>query len=108
MPKFTDFFKDRNDINEKTVIGFISFMIMFLFAMVDLVCAIIGKPIELHEYIFNSFLMLTLGVFGISSVDKYINKRHSDSDIHDFDDNRFNPPNSADDFNPTDQDDPNR
>lgn len=110
MTKFTDFFKDRNDINEKTVIGFISFIIMFVFAMVDLVSGMLGKELVIHEYIFNSFLMLTLGVFGISSVDKYINKRHSGSDRHYRDDDsssEFSPPDTADDFNP-DEDLPRR
>ena len=83
MAKFSEFFKDRNDINEKTVIGFISFVIMFLFAMVDIVCGALGKEVVFHEYIYQSFLVLTLGVFGISSVDKYINKRHSHSDRDD-------------------------
>lgn len=90
MTKFTDFFKDRNDINEKTVIGFISFMIMFVFAIVDLISGIFGKELIVHEYIYNSFLLLTLGVFGISSVDKYINKKHSHSDRHDSEDDSNN------------------
>ena len=81
MAKFSDFFKDRNDINEKTVIGFISFCIMFMFALADLVTGFMGKELPIHQYIYESFLVLTLGVFGISSVDKYINKKHSDSDI---------------------------
>ena len=105
MPKFTDFFKDRNDINEKTVIGFISFMIMFAFAMVDLVSGLFGKELVIHEYIYNSFLMLTLGVFGISSVDKYINKKHSHSDIQNDDSSdEIGPPDTADDFLPEDED----
>lgn len=79
MAKFTDFFKDKNDINEKTVIGFISFVIMFAFAIVDLASGFLGKTLVIHEYIFNSFLMLTLGIFGISSADKYINKRYGDT-----------------------------
>lgn len=81
MAKFSDFFKDRNDINEKTVIGFISFCIMFMFALADLVTGFMGKELPIHQYIYESFLILTLGVFGISSVDKYINKKHSDSDV---------------------------
>ena len=80
MTKFSDFFKDRNDINEKTVIGTISFIIMLLFAVADLLSGIFGWKISIHEYIYNSFLMLTLGVFGISTADKYINKKFSDSD----------------------------
>ncbi len=34
-------FKNKNDINEKNVIGFISFAIMVLFAIIDLATAII-------------------------------------------------------------------
>lgn len=82
MAKLSDFFKDRNDINEKTVIGFISFCIMFMFALADLITGFLGKELPIHQYIYESFLILTLGVFGISSVDKYINKKHSDSDIN--------------------------
>ena len=82
---FINFFKDRNDINEKTVIGFISFCIMFLFALADLISGFAGRELIIHQYVYESFLILTLGVFGISSVDKYINKRHSGSDIIDND-----------------------
>ena len=81
MLKFTDFFKDKNDINEKTVIGSISFMIMFMFALGDLVTGFFGKDLFIHQYIYDSFLYLTLGVFGISSADKYINKKHGNSDM---------------------------
>ena len=30
-----DLFKDKNEINEKNVVGFISFTIMVLFAIID-------------------------------------------------------------------------
>ena len=33
---FRDIFKDSNDINEKTVVGFASFAIMTIFAIADL------------------------------------------------------------------------
>ena len=33
---FKDIFKDENDINEKSVVGFSAFAIMTLFAFVDL------------------------------------------------------------------------
>ena len=32
---FTDLFKDNNDINEKSVVGFASFAVMVIFAAVD-------------------------------------------------------------------------
>ena len=34
---FKNIFKDDNDINEKSVVGFASFVIMTLFAIADLV-----------------------------------------------------------------------
>ena len=34
---FLDIFKDENDVNEKNVIGFISFAVMVVFAIVDLI-----------------------------------------------------------------------
>jgi hypothetical protein len=34
-----------------------------------------GKPLLINEYIFNGFLVITLGSFGIASVDKFINKK---------------------------------
>ena len=33
---FKDLFKDNNDINEKSVVGFSSFAVMVIFALVDI------------------------------------------------------------------------
>ena len=35
-------FKDKNEINEKNVVGFISFIVMVLFAIADLVTSCFG------------------------------------------------------------------
>lgn len=40
---FRDIFKDENDINEKTVIGFMSFAVMVMFALADLVTGYLVK-----------------------------------------------------------------
>jgi positive regulator of sigma E activity len=69
-------FKDNNDINEKSIIGFIAFLIMILFAVADIVTGYLGKDLVVNEFIFNAFLVLTLGCFSISSVDKFINKKN--------------------------------
>jgi hypothetical protein len=69
-------FKDGNDINEKSVIGFMSFFVMTGFAITDLVTGYMGKPLVINEFIYNSFLIMTLGAFGISSVDKFINSKY--------------------------------
>ena len=69
-------FKDKNDINEKNVVGFISFTIMVLFAIIDLSTAVIymvyfgGGELEINDTIYNSFVMVTLGCFGISAFEK--------------------------------------
>jgi len=73
---FSNLFKDGNDINEKSVIGFASFCMMVIFAVADIVTGYLEKPLVINEFIFNSFLIMTLGAFGISSVDKFINSKY--------------------------------
>ena len=73
--KFTDIFKDDNDVNEKSIVGFISFAVMVLFAIADLVTGYIGKDLVINEFIYNSFVIITLGSFGISEVSKVVTKK---------------------------------
>ena len=67
-------FDDSNSINEKSVVGFAAFVIMVIFAVADIVTGSLGKDLVINEFIFNSFMWLVLGSFGIGSVDKWINK----------------------------------
>ena len=61
-------FKNKNDINEKSIIGFVSFFMMVLFGIVDLGSSIaVGKDLVINEVIYNSFVCVTLGSFGISA-----------------------------------------
>jgi hypothetical protein len=71
---FSDIFKDSNDINEKNVVGFASFAMMAIFAITDIVTGIWGKELVISEYIYNSFLIITLGSFGISEIGKVLGK----------------------------------
>ena len=75
MGFWKELFKDNNDINEKSVVGFLSFAMMVIALFVDLVTGWMGKELLINEYIFNGFLVITLGSFGIASVDKYINRK---------------------------------
>ena len=75
MGFWRELFNDDNSINEKSVIGFASFGVMVAAMTVDIITGYMGKEFILNEYIFNAFLILTLGSFGIASVDKYINKK---------------------------------
>ena len=64
-------FKDKNDINEKNVIGFASFVVMTLFAIADLCTSLFAdKDLIINEVVYNSFVWVTLGCFGISAVEK--------------------------------------
>ncbi|MDA8685593.1 hypothetical protein N9L94_01080 [Robiginitalea sp.] len=74
---FKDLFKDNNDINEKSVVGFASFIVMIIFALVDIITGIYGKEIIIQDYIYNSFVIITLGSFGISEVGKIFGKNNS-------------------------------
>ena len=67
---FKDIFKDENDINEKSVVGFAAFVIMVLFAVVDLVTGYIGKDLVINEFIYDSFVYIVLGAFGIAEAGK--------------------------------------
>jgi ABC-type uncharacterized transport system permease subunit len=75
MAFWKELFKDNNDINEKSVVGFLSFAMMVIALFVDLITGYMGKELLINEYIFNGFLVITLGSFGIASVDKYINRK---------------------------------
>ena len=73
--KLKDLFNDKNDINEKAVIGFLAFIVMTVFAIADIITGYIGKDLVINEFIFNAFLMLVLGTFGISGVEKIMNRK---------------------------------
>jgi hypothetical protein len=72
---FRNLFKDNNDINEKSIIGFISFLIMVIFAVTDLITGYLGKDLVINEFIYDSFTFITLGCFGIAGVEKIFSKK---------------------------------
>ena len=72
---FKDIFKDKNDINEKSVVGFSAFVIMVLFAIVDLVTGYVGEDLVINEFIYDSFVYIVLGAFGIAEAGKIFGKK---------------------------------
>ena len=75
---FKDIFKDKNDYNEKSIVGFASFAVMALFAGADIVTGIIGQTLEISDTIFNSFVIITLGSFGIAEAGKIFGDKKDD------------------------------
>lgn len=71
LSKFSEIFKDTNHFNEKTVIGFMAFAIMFLYSAVDIVTGVMGITLEIHQFVYESFMYITLGSFGIAGLEKF-------------------------------------
>lgn len=72
---FRELFDDNNSINEKAVVGFIAFFMLCVALAVDLVTGYFGDPLVINEFIFDGFMVIILGAFGIASVDKWMNKK---------------------------------
>ena len=72
---FKQLFDDNNSINEKAVVGFVAFFMLVIALGVDLVTGYFGAPLVLNEFIFDGFMVIVLGSFGIASVDKWLNKK---------------------------------
>ena len=67
-------FKDDNEYNEKSIIGFIAFLIMIAIMVADLVTGYVGKDLVINEFVYNSFVWVVLGCFGIAGVEKFAKK----------------------------------
>ena len=69
-----EIFKDNNDWNEKSIIGFIAFAIMCVIMVIDLVTGYTGKDLVINEFVYDSFVFVVLGCFGISGIEKFAKK----------------------------------
>ena len=79
---FNDLFKDDNNINEKSVVGFASFAVMVIFASVDIITGFYGEELIIQDYIYNSFVIITLGSFGIAEVGKIFGNKNNNEEIN--------------------------
>ena len=72
---FGALFRDENDINEKSIIGFASFIMMLAFGITDLVTGFWGMDLSISDTIYTSFVVVTLGSFGIAEAGKAFGKQ---------------------------------
>jgi hypothetical protein len=79
MKFLKDLFDDNNSINEKAVVGFIAFFMLVIALGVDLLTGYFGNPLVINEFIFDGFMVIILGAFGIASVDKWMNKKNNNT-----------------------------
>ena len=66
-----EIFKNDNNWNEKSIIGFIAFLIMCAIMIADLVTGWVGADLVINEFVYDSFVWVVLGCFGISGVEKF-------------------------------------
>ena len=74
MKKFIEIFKNDNSYNEKTVIGFLSFAVMVAVMLADVITGAFGAHLPINEFTYNSFVIVTLGSFGIAGLEKFAKK----------------------------------
>tara|TARA_Y100000361_G_C11033428_1_gene276038 strand:- start:508 stop:726 length:219 start_codon:yes stop_codon:yes gene_type:complete len=70
-----EIFKDSNDWNEKAIVGFVAFLIMIIVMVIDLVTGSVGHDLVINEFVYDSFVWVVLGCFGISGFEKVAKKK---------------------------------
>jgi len=72
---FWSIFRDSNSWNEKSIVGFLAFAVMILFAITDLITGIFDVHLAISDTIYNSLIIVTLGAFGIDGIQAFSGKR---------------------------------
>ena len=80
MKKFLEIFKDNNDWNEKSIVGFLAFAVIIAFAGTDLVTGLMQRELVISDTIYDSLVLITLGAFGIGEAGKIFNKKNKNND----------------------------
>lgn len=84
---FSDLFKDNNDINEKSFVGFLAFLMMIVTLAVDIYTGLKNQEMPINEFVFDGFLYISIGAFGIASIDKWIVRKNKTKDQETTDEN---------------------
>ena len=64
---FRELISDDNQINEQAFVGVVSFFAMVFVLFVDVITGVVGNELIIKEFIFDGFMLLTLGAFGITT-----------------------------------------
>jgi len=67
---------DDNSINEQAFVGVVSFFAMVFVLTVDVITGILGNELVIKEFIFDGFMLLTLGAFGITTAGRVLSLKH--------------------------------
>jgi hypothetical protein len=81
---FRELISDDNKINEQAFVGVVAFFAMAFILVVDVITGILGNELIIKEFIFDGFMILTLGAFGITTAGRIMSlKKKKDEDNKD-------------------------
>ena len=82
---FRELISDDNHINEQAFVGVVAFFAMVFILIVDVITGIMSKELVIKEFIFDGFMILTLGAFGITTAGRIMSlkKKNKDEDNKD-------------------------
>jgi type II restriction/modification system DNA methylase subunit YeeA len=64
----------KENYNEKSIIGAVAFAIMCLIMLADLTTGWLDRPLIINEFVYDSFVLVVLGCFGIAGLEKFAKK----------------------------------
>ncbi len=73
---FRELISDDNSINEQAFVGVVSFFAMVFVLLTDVITGIIGNELIIKEFIFDGFMLLTLGAFGITTAGRIMSLKN--------------------------------
>jgi hypothetical protein len=77
---FRELVSENNYINEQTFVGVVAFFAMVFILIVDVVTGIWGKELIIKEFIFDGFMIITLGAFGITTAGKILSQNKKEEE----------------------------
>jgi ABC-type uncharacterized transport system permease subunit len=72
---FLNIFRNDNEWNEKTILGACSFFVMVVVMLADVITGWVGKDLVINSTVYNSFVIVILGSFGIAGAEKIFAKQ---------------------------------
>lgn len=73
---FRELISDDNNINEQAFVGVVAFFAMVFILIIDVITGILARELVIKEFIFDGFMLLTLGAFGITTAGRILSLKN--------------------------------